>query len=72
MALIPIFHTPKPRLRRKRLGAGDVIQVSQHIHNIVQQALTFNKRVNILHVRNVQKYCLTTIKSKDKDKVFKS
>ncbi|KAL4583393.1 hypothetical protein LXL04_007964 [Taraxacum kok-saghyz] len=26
MALIPICHTPKPGLRRKRLGAGDVIQ----------------------------------------------
>ena len=47
--------------RRKHLGAGDVIQVSQHIHSIVQQALTFKiyKSV-ILHVCNHSKYCLTT------------
>ncbi|KAL4554523.1 hypothetical protein LXL04_039354 [Taraxacum kok-saghyz] len=28
---VTMCHTPKPGFRRKRLGAGDVIQVSQHI-----------------------------------------
>ena len=44
MALIPICHTPRPGYGGNVQGLGDVIQVSQHIHRIVQQALTFNKK----------------------------
>ena len=54
MALIPICHTPKPRIRRKRLGAGDVMQVPQHINNIVQTQHNIQyMKGSILHNRNV-------------------
>ena len=59
-------HTPKPGLRRKCPGAGDVIQVSQHIHSIVQQALTFNKKGKYITCLKRSKYRLTTTQ-----KIFK-
>ena len=45
---------PNLEFRRKRLGAGDVMQVPQHINNIVQTQHNIQyMKGSILHNRNV-------------------